>query len=63
MDSSIRIVDLAELADRAARIAVQTHERQENPFEPGTLQAKDWQRRYEVALLRHSAHEESEGSA
>lgn len=63
MDASITQVTIAELADTAARRAVETHEHQPNPFEAGTSDAIEFKRRYEIALLRHSQHPEGEGTA
>jgi hypothetical protein len=54
---------IAQLADAAARLAVETHETQPNPFDEGSPDAIEFQRRYEIALLRHSQHEEGEASA
>lgn len=63
MDSAIRTLTIAEAADQAARLAVTTGEPQANPHTPGTSDAIDWQQRYEVALLRHSAAPDGEGTA
>jgi hypothetical protein len=63
MDAPITTASIAELADRAARVAATTHEPQTNPFNASTPDHLEWARRYEVALLRHSAHPEGEGTA
>jgi hypothetical protein len=63
MDAAITTVSIAELADRAARLAIQTMEPQPNPFEPGTADHTEFAKRFDVAMVRHSAHPEGEGTA
>jgi hypothetical protein len=63
MDTPITTVSIAELADRAARLAIETMEPQPNPFEPGSADHVEFNKRFEVAMRRHSAHPEGEGTA
>lgn len=62
-DQSTPLVTVAKQAEAAARRCVATGERQANPHDAGTEQAREWQRRYEIALLRLSAPEGADGSA
>lgn len=63
MDTSITQVSIAELADLAARKAVETGEKQDNPFDPGTADHEEFHRRYCIANLRHSPLPGTEASA
>lgn len=62
MTDTIRPASIAELADIAARLALETHEAQPNPFPAGTPEHDEFGRRYNIAKLRLSA-EALEGEA
>ena len=63
MDAPVRPLTIAEEADALARIAVESGEPQANPYEPGSSRHAEFSKRYQVAILRHSAPEGAEGSA
>lgn len=60
---TIRPATIAEQADRAARLAVETFTHEPNPHEEGSHDAKEYDRCYRIALERLSAAVEGEASA
>jgi hypothetical protein len=62
-DLNIHLITIAESADAAARVAVETFTQQPNPFDMGTADYMEWHKRYCVALVRHSTAKECEVSA